>query len=93
MFVANYTAVDWGPYGMWLSNCSDDINSTMCDYVTQVAWKATNSSMEHFHDKGLLGWLDGEMAPSRPQIVLDKQIGPKQWDIWKLAVSTEELGT
>ena len=36
MFVANYTIVDWGPYGMWLSNCSDDINSTICDYVTQV---------------------------------------------------------
>ena len=31
MFVANYTIVDWGPYGMWLSNCSDDINTTMCD--------------------------------------------------------------
>ena len=30
MFVANYTIVDWGPHGMWLSNCSDDINSTVC---------------------------------------------------------------
>ena len=40
-------------------NCSDDINSTMCDYVTEVTWKITNSSMEHFHDKGLLGWLPG----------------------------------
>ena len=37
MFVANYTIVDWGPHGMWLSNCSDGINSTICDYVTQVA--------------------------------------------------------
>ena len=37
MFVANYTIVDWGPHGMWLSNCSDDINSTVCDYATQVA--------------------------------------------------------
>ena len=35
-FVANYTIVDWGPHGIWLSNCSDDINSTICDYVTQV---------------------------------------------------------
>ena len=68
MFVANYTTVDWGPYGMWLSNCSYDINSTMCHYVTQVTWKITNSSMEHFHDKGLLGWLDGGMAPLHPQI-------------------------
>ena len=78
MFVANYIIVDWGPYGMWLSNFSDDINSTMCDYVTQVTWKITNCSMEHFHDKGLLGWLDGGMAPPRPQIVLKKQMGPEQ---------------
>ena len=49
--------------------------------------------MEHHEDKGLLGWLDGGMAPPRPPIVLDKQIGPEQWDIWKLAVSSEELGT
>ena len=27
MFVANYTIVDSGPHGMWLSNCSDDVNS------------------------------------------------------------------
>ena len=37
MFVANHTVVDWGPHGMWLSNCSDDINSTVCDYATQIA--------------------------------------------------------
>ena len=30
MFVANHTIVDWGPRGMWLSNCSDDINSIVC---------------------------------------------------------------
>ena len=46
MFVANYTIVDRGPHGMWLSNCSDDINGTMCDYVTQVTWKITNRSMD-----------------------------------------------
>ena len=33
------------------------------------------------------------MAPPRSRIFLDKQIGPEQWDIWKLATSTEELGT
>ena len=49
--------------------------------------------MEHYHDKGLLGWLDGGMAPPHPWFVLNKQIRPEQWDIWKLAVSTEELGT
>ena len=27
MFMANHTIVYWGPHGMWLSNCSDDINS------------------------------------------------------------------
>ena len=37
MFVVNYTIVDWGPHGIWLSNCSDDINSAIHDYVTQVA--------------------------------------------------------
>ena len=89
MFVANYSIVDWGPYGMWLSNCSDDINTTMCHYVTQVTWKITNSSM----DKGLLVWLDGRMAPPRPQTVLNKRIGPEQWDIWKLATNTEKPGT
>ena len=93
MFVANYIIVDWGLYGMWLSNCSDDINSTMWDYVTQVTWKITNCSMEHFHDKGLLGWLDGGMAPPRPQIVLKKQMGPEQWDIWKLQMMAQNRNT
>ena len=36
IFVANYTIVDWWPHGIWLSNYSDDITSTICDYVTQV---------------------------------------------------------
>ena len=81
MFVANYNLVDWGPYGMWLSNCSDDNNSTVSDYGAQVAWKVTNTTMEHYQNRGLLGWLDGGMARSLPQIVLDKQIGPEQCDI------------
>ena len=33
------------------------------------------------------------MTISCPQIILNKQIGLKQWDIRKLAASTEELGT
>ena len=37
MFMANHTIVDWGPHGMWLSNCSDDINSTVYDYAPQIA--------------------------------------------------------
>ena len=49
--------------------------------------------MEHYHDKGLLGWLDSEMAPPQPEIVLNKWIGPEQWDIWKPAASTTELVT
>ena len=49
--------------------------------------------MEHYHDKGLLGWLDGGMASPCPRIILDKRVGPEQWEIWKLAASTEELGT
>ena len=55
MLMVLMSMVDWGPHGIWLSNCSDDINSTMCDYVTQVAWKVTNTTMEHYHDRGLLG--------------------------------------
>ena len=31
MFVANHTTVDWGPHGMWLSDCSEDIHNTVCD--------------------------------------------------------------
>ena len=78
IFVASHNIVNWGPHGMWLSNYSDDINSTVCNYTTQVAWKVTNTRVEHYHDKGLLGWLDGGMAPPRPRIILDKQIGPEQ---------------
>ena len=92
IFVASHTIVDWGPQGMWLSNCSDDINSTVCDYATQVAWKVTNTAMEQYHDKGLLGWLEGGMAPPCPPIILNKQIGPEQWDTWKIAASAEDLG-
>ena len=36
--------------------------------------------------------VDGGTAPPHPEIVLNKQIGPEQWDIWKLAASTQELG-
>ena len=78
---------------MWLYNCSDDINSTACDYATQVSWKVTQTMMEHYHDKGLLGWLDGGMASPCPWIILDEWVGPEQWEIWKLTASTEELGT
>ena len=42
---------------------------------------------------GPLGGLTVEWHPPRPRIILDKQIGPEQWDIWKLSVSTEELET
>ena len=36
MFMANHTIVNWGPYGIWLSNCSEDTNRTIYDYLTQV---------------------------------------------------------
>ena len=94
MFVAYHIILDWGPRGMWFSNCSGEVNSTVCDYVIQVTWKVTDTTMEHYLGKGLLGWLDGGLAPPPPPgIVLDKQIGPEKWDIWKLAASTRELGT
>ena len=75
MFVANYTIVDWGPHGMWLSNCSDDINSTVCDYATEVAQKVTNTMMEHYHDQGFLGWLHGGMAPPTLESSLISRLG------------------
>ena len=73
----------------------------VCGYLTTqmilttlcVIWKVTDTMMEHYHDKGLLGWLDGVLAPPHPRSILNKQSGPEQWDIWKLAVSTEKLGT
>ena len=67
MFVANHTIVNWGPHGIRLSNCSDDINSTVCDCITQVALKVTNTTMEHYHDRGLLGDLTVEW----PLLVLE----------------------
>ena len=68
----------------------------VCGYLTAqrivttlcVIWKVTDTTTEHYYDKGLLGWLDGGLAPPRPRIVLDKQSGPEQWDIWKLAACT-----
>ena len=42
--------------------------------------------------KDFLAGLTMEWHPLRTRIVLDKQIGPEQWDLCKLAVSTEELG-
>ena len=60
----------------------------VCDFVTQVTRKVTDTTMEHYHDIGLLGWLAGGLAPPRPRIVFDKQSGSEQWDIWTLAAST-----
>ena len=48
MFVANHTIVAWGPHGMWLSDCSDDINNTVCDmeghwhYDGTLLWQTTS---------------------------------------------------
>ena len=53
-----------------------------------MIWKVTDTMMEHYYDKGLLERLDGGLAPPHPRIVLDKQSGPEQWDIWKLSAST-----
>ena len=63
MFVAKYTIVDWGPHGVWLSKYADDINSTVCDYATQVAQKVTNTTMEHSMTKDFLGGLMVEWPP------------------------------
>ena len=71
MFMANYTIVDWGPHGIWLPNCSDNINSTVCDYATQVAWKVTNNTMEHYHEKDFLAGVTAKrhlLAPKSSSI-------------------------
>ena len=54
MFVANYLIVDWGSHGMWLFNCSEEVNSMVGDYALQKAWKVTDTMMEHYYDKRLL---------------------------------------
>ena len=92
MFVANHTIVNWGPHGMWLSNCSDDINSTMCDYVTQVSWKVTNTTMEHYHDRGLLGWLDSGMAPLILELSLINRLGLNNRTSGNLLQTLKNLG-
>ena len=43
--------------------------------------------------KDFLGGLTVEWHPPHPRIVLDNQIGPEQWDTWKVAAGTEELRT
>ena len=53
-----------------------------------VIWEVTDTTMEHYSDKGPLEGLEGGLAPPHPRVVLDKQSGPEQWAIWKLAVST-----
>ena len=65
----------------------------MCDYATQVAWKINDTTMEHYHDKGLLGWLDGGLAPPRPRIVLDKQSGPEHGTFGNLLRAPEHRKT
>ena len=55
--------------------------TALCVTMLLMEWKINDTTMEHYHDKGLLGWLDGGLAPPRPRIVLDKQSGPEQWDI------------
>ena len=50
-----------------------------------LQWSVTMT--EDFLDGLMVEWLPLNLKSS------DKQIGPEQWDIWKLAASTEELGT
>ena len=75
MFVAYHIILDWGPRGMWFSNCSGEVNSTVCDYVIQVTWKVTDTTMEHYLGKGLLGWLDGGLAPPHSRMSSINRVG------------------
>ena len=89
MFVANHIIVDWGPHGMWLSDCSDDINNTVC--YMEGHWHSDETLP--WQRTSWLAWRWNGTPPPPPRIVLDKQIGPEQWDIWKLAVNTKKFGT
>ena len=92
MFTANHTIVDWGSHGIWLSNCSDDINSTMCDYVTQVSWRVTNTTREHYHDRGLIGWLDGGMPSPVLESPLINRLGLNNGTSGNLLQTLKNLG-
>ena len=60
----------------------------VCGYLTAqmilttlcVIWKAIDTTMERYYDKGLLEWFDGGLVPPRPRIVLDKQSGPEKME-------------
>ena len=76
----------------------------VCGYLTAqmilttlcVIWKAIDTTMERYYDKGLLEWFDGGLVPPRPRIVLDKQSGPEKMEHLETCCkhqSTEELGT
>ena len=75
MSMANYTIVDWRLHGIWLSNCSDDVNSTVCDYATQVAWKVTNNTMEHYHEKDFLAGVTAKWHLLAPKSSLINILG------------------
>ena len=82
MFVASHTLLIGDPMVCGYLT-AQMILTTLC-----VIRKVTDTMMDHYYDNGLLVWLDGGLAPPCPRIVLDKQSGPEQWDIWKLAAST-----
>ena len=53
-----------------------------------VTREVTDTTMEHYSDKGPLECLEGGSAPPRPRVVLDRESGPEQRAIWKRAAST-----
>ena len=91
MFMANYTIVDWGPHGMWLSDCSDDINNIFQWYGRSLTlrWNITMT-------KDFLAGLTVEWHPSLLlKLSSINKLGLNNGTFGNLlrAPSTEELGT
>lgn len=41
IYLNNHTLVDWTPHGKFLNSCSDDVNKTVCDGITEIVWNGT----------------------------------------------------
>ncbi|XP_027465208.1 endogenous retrovirus group K member 18 Env polyprotein-like isoform X1 [Zalophus californianus] len=93
LMLNNRMVADWGPHGKFLNNCSEDVNSTICDYITNIRWNHTDhGTYTHHHTKGLMTWHEGGLAPPWPHLVTDKDhVGPEHWDLWKLPAALASL--
>lgn len=47
--LGNFTLVDLGPHGKFLNNCTDDVKTTVCDYMTDEIWNSADTTIHHHH--------------------------------------------